>query len=407
MISPARHDPCAPTCENHLEVAFRCLQRLLLLALAGVHLAGCAWIGGRDGDYPSGVPLPYSVGVYFDSRASSLPESGSEAAALAAIRFQGTGREIAESLARTLTEYPVASQARVVEAADRTEALGEARRNELDYVLYVGLKAPASYEGPSRPAGYVTLEIISWLFGGIPSWFVPTLNYRTETELSVNVVDMNDRGLQAWWRDSSQQPMAKVILHKVATKYSALSLWDRSGFTDKPEDYALSIIMPPMFIHPADASTMSQLLTENVLDDLEEQMAEALRSLLVDLERKRPLSVIFNSPLPGASLSGEFPGLQLDVASRGGVSIQRLDLQLLGSRPFRWAADAAELQRLNATLNATRNATLAAGTDKPRAAVNVPIRLPLVQGQNRVRVRLLREDGERLTRTVIYHYDEE
>lgn len=368
-------------------------SRLALASCTVVFLGGCAWFTPRDGDFPAGVPLPYNVGVVFDEQGSSFPE----ATETTAPRFLKSPGQVTEAVARTLVDYPVVSRAAVLPAASRTEALRSARDGGYDFLIYVSLQAPATYEAPDRPWPMATLEVVSWLFGGIPSWFVPTLEYRTDTELEINVVDLNDRKFHDRGAAADVRPNVDRLSVSAAT--SGVSLWDRSDILEHPGDYALSIIMPPMFIEAEDAAQTSQVISERVLEDLRERFAESVRSLFQRLERESPLRVVVRSPLPGAYLSGERPGLLLEVVSRGDSPVRRLDVQLVGGRPFRWQPDADQLRQLNERLASPGGAG--------RGLVRCPVRLPFVQGENIVRLRVLLENGERLTRTVVYRYGEE
>ena len=363
----------------------------VLLLLAG---AGCSGTGERADDF-SRAPLPYSVGIYFDARASSLPEEPSPTVPPRSAAFRKTGRDVAGAVAERLGADGVFASAHVLETTDRFEALEEAT-NAFDYLIAVGLEAPEAYQDVSRPFGMAALEVLGWVFGGFGSWFVPAVTYRTDTELAVRIIDLSDDGDTSGGRPAPPAP----LLHSVVAEKAALSLWDRSKITENPGQYALTIFVPPMFLMPSGRGheQESRALTETVVDELTRELSATLRARLADLEREKPFRVLFRSPRSGEEVSGPPPVLKLELVSRGGVPIRRLDLHRLadGWEPLRWEAGGSVLE--------TWNRSLASGD---RATVEVPASLPLAPGRNLIRVRALRADGERVTRTAVLDYEGE
>ncbi|MEM7261719.1 MAG: hypothetical protein AAF488_06980, partial [Planctomycetota bacterium] len=256
-----------------------------------------------------------------------------------------------------------------------------------DYLFIVTLSAPESYGQPERPIGTAALEVGAWLFGGIGSWFTPSLSYTADTEMRILVVDMND------------PDPTKVGDHRIKADTGSISLWDRADFNDDIGDYALTIVVPPMFVTPDDALAESEAVTTDVLDDIHGQLDGSFKDGLVQAELARKLRVAFLDPCGGSSLDGAVFGPTLEIVSEGGVEIKALDLHRLAKDvdAYRWKATADQLQKLNQGLPEG---------EPGRVSIGVPVEeFPLVPGTNLIKVRALRTDGVRVSRTVVYEYE--
>ncbi|MBN1441847.1 MAG: hypothetical protein JXA90_04010 [Planctomycetes bacterium] len=386
-----------------------------MLALAAI--AGCAASEPRFEEFPAGAPLPYSVGVYFEPALSAFPSAAEPAAPAvpadpaapaapaepaeparakearkqAYASFRASGDDVAAAVARALAgESRIVSQARVLDVESKEEALQKARSQGIDLICGVGIQAPRRYDEMSRPLPTAILEVVCWLFGGIPAWFVPSLDFKTGTELRLDITDVNlEPG----------EGSETSLLYSAACEQTAISLWDRADILDQPAEYALTIIVPPMFVVPDDRTLASESLTGNVLERISGELEEGLKPRLIAEERMKPLRIVFRSPLPGDEVGDRSLALSFDLISEAGGEIEALDVHRLAPRAerLRWVAGAEDLSAWNERLKDSRDS---------RITIQLPTRVPLEPGANAVKLRVLRTDGTRVSRTAVIEYEE-
>lgn len=331
-------------------------------------------------------PLPFHAAIYLAS-ATGIEEATSSAAPRRGVSFRAGASGLADELARSLESPPgVVSLATVVSAASLEEALDAARRENADYVLVLDFQTAEGYEDFERPLGWASLEILSWLFGGIPSWFVPTLHYVTNTTLEVRGVDPAAEGSVApAWRET------------IRSRTQGASLWDRSDIWDRPLDYVTTVVVPPMLLASATPERLAGELTQSTVLDVAEKLRDSVRRRLSDIEAAAPLSVTFLTPPPARRLDANSFRARLAISSLDGSGVRAMDLIRLaeGSELFRWQASREDLQRLAEGLKT-------AGSSGAYFEYVVPSEIPLAYGENVIKVRLMREDGSVLTRTAVY-----
>lgn len=384
---------------------------------AALLLGGCASEATRDGDPTPGQPLAFSVGVYFDDAASSLPApEASEAspdrppadgptdgstdgstgtaaedpARIAHARLLARSDEFLDTVIDALVgSEPVVQTARLLSASSRDEALTAARESHLDLLMAVSVKAPSRFGEVERPVPMAILEVVCWLCGGVPAWFTPSVSYPTDTRLTVEVIDLNRTGA-----DPGR------IRHPVSSESDAVSLWERADITEEPLLYLLSIVIPPMLILPDDKRLTSESVTTDVLVELRDDLCSSLRERLLDQERGAPLRLRVVTPSPA---DGPAPGdadVRLAIASRENRPLKALDIHRL-------ATDAAKVRYVapRASL-AEWNERLASAPSGSPVEIDTGWRVPLAPGANVIKVRALRADGERTSRTVIIRCEE-
>jgi hypothetical protein len=188
-----------------------------------------------------------------------------------------------------------------------------------------------------------------------------------------------------------------------------VSLWDRSHPFDRPIDYLATLLIPPMFLLPGDPDRLSLEIANDMTRDLGAKLVVSLRDRLLEAEPTRPLSVAFVSPDPLVPIESETILLRLGIASRAegagldaGGRIRALDVHRLSgeAEPFRWTMSRGAIEGLSRDLEAASKQPGGAGGRYTLIDVTDPI--PLEKGQNTIKVRILREDGERVTRTMVY-----
>jgi hypothetical protein len=378
----------------------------LWAVLAWNSVAGCAATGG--GDYASGRRLPLSVGVYFDAAGSRFPTGGPPAREDGSVAdigvsqplaFAGDPQQIVDTLADVLAvEEAVVERAVPLVSRDRAGALREGKSH--DFVLGVRLQTPPEY-GDEISAANALVEAITWLFGigFFPSWFIPTHEYAVETELALDAVDLNHPEVQRWLEagsgTSAPPEPAFDLVERVETK--GLSLFDRARLVDDADDYLLTVLIPPMFVVPGDTATASESLTAAVISELCASLVESLRDRLTELELSSPLRVVFADPAVDARGI-----LRFDILSTGAARLNALDVYRLASResglaPYGWGPSAAQLRGLDQALAQSRDG---------RVPVELAEPMPLAAGINVIKVRILRDDGVRASRTVVVFHRE-
>jgi hypothetical protein len=346
-------------------------------------------------------PLPYAVGVYYDTALSPLPPGPPESPGgpRQSLRFLYEAGQVTEVVAAALA--PQFSSTGSLTALSREAALAPALRGHYDFLLAIGLEAPASYDDLSRPIATAILEIVLWQFGGLPSWFVPSVRYATDTHLRFEVIDLNQRAIVGQ-RAPQEPPGQRERIHAdldggVECPARSLSLWERARPFEKPDSFLLTILVPPMVMVPGDPARASLSLTDQVLGELTDRLGPVLRTGLVEAELQRPLRVMFLSPEPGARThEGSIP-LSFEVISRDAVPITALDVHVLLEREplYRWQAGREELNRWAQAMRAG-DPTIG------RLTISLPEAVLLARGRNLIKVRALRQDGERVSRSAVY-----
>lgn len=356
-------------------VAAGLLPTSFLFVLAFLVLPGCS--GGGTLKSPGGSSvLPYSVGVFLEAPAPEGP--GSTAA-----------ESILENVCASLqTDDAVVSRALALSSTTAPAALREGRN--MDFLVGVRLKTEETLPEPEVSSTEATLEVFTWLLGGIPSWFVPTLEYPLAGGMELDVFDLNDQETRHWLKLSEQvPPPAPAYRLRSSGGSRSLSLVDRSGGVGGINNYLLSIIMPPMLVK-GEPETVRSVLNEEAVTGFLEELRNGLRVRLGRDEKEKPLRVVFAQETEDGSFA-------FDLLSRPPAGIRVLDLHRIaeGAERFRWVLRGDELQRVNRLLERDE-----------RARIEVPGGIPLVVGRNLVKVRALRNDGIRVSRTVVLIWDE-
>lgn len=337
----------------------------VFLVLAGLVLSGCSG-GPRRMPSNGSTVLPYSVGVFL--KASVTAPEGAES--------------ILETVCTALeADDAIVSRALALSSTTTADALREGRN--MDFLIGVRLKAEEILPEPVVSSGDAALEVLAWLFGGLPSWFVPTLEYPLTGEMELEVIDLNDRKVRDWLKLSGQ-PSVPTPAYKLRSSGGSrfLSLVDRSGGQEGLDNYLLSIVMPPMYVS-GDPEAVRDALNEEALAGFLGELLEELRGHLGRDEEERSLRVVFPAGLEGSSFA-------FDLVSAAGIRV--LDLHRLAEETerYRWVLRGDELQRVNGILER-----------EGRARVEVPGGIPLVVGKNLIKVRALRNDGTRISRTTV------
>jgi hypothetical protein len=218
------------------------------------------------------------------------------------------------------------------------------------------------------------------------------VSYATPVALRAEVLDLSRREERAGAAGGSGDYEYLVV----DVDNEELSLWDRSAILERPLDYVQTIVMPPMFVVPDDAARAGASLTEKLTADLVPALCRGLRTELMEKERTVPLRILLHAPPVGGEVRGGSLFLRFDVLSRGAVPLTALDIHRLASgvEKYRWLPDADDLGLWNAALGA-----------RGQARIEVPDPIPFAAGVNLIKVRALREDGEQVSRTIVYHMD--
>jgi hypothetical protein len=365
------------------------------LCLAAVGLLGCAQVSPAAGGAPS-LPLPYSLGIFYDAAGGREPigELGDSA-----VRLDLSRERLLKTVADALEiEYGVVAHTRILPARNLGEALvaGE----DLDFLMAVNLRAPPAYRRYSRPFATSALEIVAWLFGGVPAWFVPSVRYATEAELVVQVLDRSGSEARAWEvsrkdREAAAPTPGFGFGMRIDSPAQSLSLWERSSLTKRPEDYLLTIVAPPMFVVPGDLRQASASLTEKVSADFTAQLAEALANRFSEDESNLDLRVtdfeVVSDPASGSAR------VRFRLWSRAPATLAALatlEVRWAGASgaPTAWIAGAGALRGWNEALRAAPGGAI---------DVDVPQDVAIKPGPNLVQVRLLLLDGGFLSRTAV------
>ncbi len=334
-------------------------------------------------------PLPFHVGIYV-ATAEGLEEAALGEGPARGVRFRLGASDLADALARELERSPrVVSLASPLSASSLEEAIEAARRENADYVVALDFRTAPRYDLYRRPLGWASLEIASWLFGGVPAWFVPTVHYVTDTTLEAKGLDPGGA--------VSGSPPASSWEETLKSESRGTSLWDRSDIRERPLDYVATIVVPPMLMTSGSPERLARELTDSTLLDVSGKLRECLRRRLTEVEENAPLSVVFLSPAPARRLDANSVRMRVAISSLDGGEIRAMDVIRLaeGAELFRWAAPREELARLSEGLRAL------AGTGGYFEYI-VPSEIPLEYGENIVKVRFLLQDRRVLTRTAVY-----
>ena len=338
-------------------------------------LTGCSGGSVRNSSGSSEV-FPYSVGVFL--KASAARESAGAEAALGRI------------CAALESDDALVSRALALSSTTTSSALREGRN--LDFLVGVSLETEEVLPEPRISSGAAALEIATWLFGGLPSWFVATHEYRLTGGMEFEVIDLNDQKVRAWLKLSAESPVPPPAYKLRSSGGSrSLSLVDRSPGDGAMDNYLQSIVMPPMYI-PGESAAVINVLNEEAVAGFLEELKGELRGHLDRDEKERPLRII----LSGRSDPSTFAFELLSAADRLDPGLRVLDLHRLaeGVDRYRWVLRGDELVRVNQELEA-----------KGRARIELADGLPVVPGRNLVKVRALGTDGVRISRTVVIFAD--
>ena len=320
--------------------------------------------------------FPYSVGVFLKASAAREP-AGAEAA-------------LGRICAALESDDALVSRALALSSTTTSSALREGRN--LDFLVGVSLETEEVLPEPRISSGAAALEIVTWLFGGLPSWFVATHEYRLTGGMEFEVIDLNDQKVRAWLKLSAESPVPTPAYKLRSSGGSrSLSLVDRSPGDGAMDNYLQSIVMPPMYI-PGESAAVINVLNEEAVAGFLEELKGELRGHLGRDEKERPLRII----LSGRSDPSTFAFELLSAADRLDPGLRVLDLHRLaeGVDRYRWVLRGEELVRVTQELEA-----------KGRARSELAEGLPVVPGRNLVKVRALGTDGVRISRTVVIFAD--
>ncbi len=366
------------------------------LALGWVALLaplGCASHESPETRAEEQGPLPYQVGVYLDTETLpyALPRIDAEAPR---VQYLSRDEEILAMVEDALAgETPVVSHVVVLKANTREGALREAQG--LDLLLGVGFEAPDEFTETSYSPGWGALEVATFLFGGFPSWFVPTVSFLTPARLAIGLVDLHQPDVRAWYdHPEGEGAPAFDWSDTVNATAQETTLLER---TLEWTDYLCVIFVPPMIIVPGDVERLSRTLTEAVNGELSTRLSSALRNRLRSQDWVRRLSVVFLEPDPMRLVEEDVMALNLSLANRQGGELRRLEILRLAPRAsdWRWQAGPGELRQLGDRFRAL-------GDPREYVPFEVPERVPMAEGANLVKVRLVHESGEQILRTMLY-----
>lgn len=357
----------------------------LCLALV-LEVAGCA-SGSSARDYER-EPLPYHVGIFIDSQ--SLPAADGKTAR---VTYELTARQLANTIRKTLLgAEPVVSHVEVLQAQTRNEALAQSRG--LDTLLAIGVETTSAYSDYSRSAAWGSLEIFAFFFGNFGAWFVPTVSYETPSRLVVEGVDLHQTRVRQWHAQGGGTDLPFDWSAEFESTAQSTSLWGRSR---NPLHYLLTILAPPMLIVPGEEKQLSATLTHGVTNDLTHEIRSTVRERLIAREWVRPLSVVFLAPDPNTVVTGDSISLELGLANREGQPLRALELVRLSppTKEYRWSASRESLQQLDEAIEMNANPS-------DFIYFTVEQSVPVTPGGNLIKVRVSRDDGEQVVRTMLY-----
>ena len=369
---------------------------LLLLLLAN----GCASVESPGDEAMARGPLPYHVGIYIESEEMtwSLPqrEEGERRAT-----YVGDPAGVVDGIRESVTVLdPVVSHTALLSARNRRDALQEAKG--MDLLLGVSLEVAPEFREFSRPLSWGSLEIFAWLFGGIGSWFVPSHRYETGARLSIGVIDLHQQEMRRWYAQQNPNVPAFDWTDTVEVPTTDISLHDRSSFTEDFADYVLTIFVPPTLLEQGDPERKSVALTDAVNVDLREQLTAALRERMLLEDWSKPVSIAFVSPDPNEVVEDESIALDLAIASQQDGPLRSIDVYRFAPETdvFTWRASPGDLSYFTARF---RRDEPESGEPGDYVPFLLPVDVPLAPGANLIKVRVIREDGERVIRTMVYY----
>jgi hypothetical protein len=361
--------------------------------------------GGGNGGGEVGEPTEPNEA---DSETGSPPgpsSDGSSTSVESPVQFVIPPSAFLSSLADALDgESGIVAKATPIDAENREAAVANARRLLCDKVLILSFETDPEYRELSRPAGWVTLEIVCWLFGGIPAWFVPTVHFDTHTRLVVEGIDLTSpaspstNGASGDGADAPSGP-SRLADWRVSLPCDpqGTSLWDRSDPLDRPLEYVSTIVVPPLIHAPGTPDRVSAEISGEVQDELAGRLRELARERLSSELLNPTCAAVFVSPDPRESTEGESIRLRLGIANRGPARIVAMDVSRIvkGGTVVRWQATAEDLQTLSTAIGS--------GEDPLGYALfDVPREFPLGVGENYFKVRILREDRVMSTSSMRY-----
>lgn len=384
----------------------------LFLLAAG---SGCATRERTPDAILSDGALAYHMGVYLEGADTASPARtdtpGTAVRGGEPVSFRRSERDLLVELLLALEAPPdLFSKVSPIPASSRNQALEVAREKDADVLLVLGFRAPREFEDYERPLGWASLEVVCWLFGGVPSWFVPTVHYETRAHLSVEGIELasptsrltfpSEEGPSEEGSDSEPQGPGLTPAdwrEAVEAPRENVSLWDRSHPFDRPLDYVTTIFIPPMVLARGDPERLSEELTLDVIDDLGESLRATLRERLLKEEVRGLLSAVFVSPETGSTVESSSVSPRIALSNRGGGRIVALEVTTIsnGGEPFQWEASPAELEELSSKIRAR-------STTVEYVLYDLPVSLPLKPGENEVKLRVRRDDDELLTRTAVF-----
>ena len=408
------------------------IRSILVVAsvvVVAVSSSGCGATGGHP-DYPAHRPFPIAVGVYFDEAGSVLPagsvvpessDPDEPTATQSTLRFTRDASSVLAAFVDDLAvRAPVVAHAEALEARTLAGALREGM--DLDYIVGLRLVAPSECEYEIS-TGLAAVEIFSWLFGGIPSWFVPSRDYVVDSEMALQVSDMNHRDVQAWLRSREGDGAPGSDFELVAKRArTGMSLHDRSpiggdgALEDGALDYVLTIVIPPLAVDAENSDVASDSLTAKLCAELHNQLEPALRAELVAREIDSPLRIVFgDAPIDANGI------FKFDLISDGASKLKALDVHRIaekesGEPHYRWEPTDEQLAQLDEALSAGDPSSGSieiegeegvGGGVTGRLPVELADLIPLVPGRNILKVRVLREDGVRTSRSWVVFVGEE
>ncbi len=367
------------------------LARLWLGAI--VLLAGCAGAEIHPDAAQERGPLPYHVGIYLDTERLPYRIPAGDDAETPKVRYRGDDEALLGALKHVISiDNPIVSQVEVLSARNRSDAIREAEG--LDLLLAVGFETEDEYTEYSRSAAWGTLEVFTFIFGGFPSWFVPTVQFDAPANLTVERLDLHQSRVRRWLNGGGDVP-AFDSPASFSTSPQGSSLWDR---TQETTDFLLTIVVPPMVVAPgASPNRLSGFLTEAVHSDLGAQLGESLRDQLLSEDWVKPLAVVFLTPNPLELVPGDEIDLELGIANRHGGRLRRLEIARLSpSVPaVTWRASDNELDALAREFAALKD-------QNEYVRLLVPTAIPVAGGANLVKVLMVHENGEQIRRTMLF-----
>ena len=396
-----------------------------LVAFSVAFSVGCAGTPTAEEAQERG-PLPYEVGVFLDAESLTLPPG---ALPESVVRYLDDGDALLQHLQDAISvAQPVVS--RVVRLSSTTRAAAVREGAGLDLLLAVGFATPEEFPPNGLDGGWMSLEVFSWLFGGVPSWFVPSMLYWTDVQMQVEGLDLPQPRLAEWLSSSGAVAAPQFDWRQeFEILESNVSLADRAAILERPEDYAFTILVPPSVVKPGDPLRLSRSLTDAINAELGFALAQGLKAQLIVEDEGQPLGVAFLSPNPNRVHVEPDLDLALAIASADGVPIERLVVsrRVEGAPQYTWVADALQLEELAARLQEGGGDTDVAREDvgdgelldgdnqgstaRPAGegvarfvGFSVPEQLPLEPGENVVKVSLHRRDGLEAVRTMVFFH---